>query len=118
MTSGTLWRTQASTSCCSRSLLAWQIWFTANGATFAPGFACAYASSSSRMRTSHSSSCDAGRAFSAGNEPMMPALHWAMTSSGVEAMNIGEPMTGRLRRSRNEAGIGMKSLQDVTAGTP
>ncbi len=35
-----------------------------------------------------------GRALSAGKEPITPALHWAMTRSGVEMMNIGAPITG------------------------
>ena len=42
------------------------------------------------IRLSHSSSTGAGRAFSAGNAPTMPALHWAMTRSGPETMNSGE----------------------------
>ena len=29
----------------------------------------------------------------------MPALHWAMTSSGSEMMNSGEPITGSLSLS-------------------
>jgi hypothetical protein len=29
---------------------------------------------------------------------MMPALHCATTSSGVDTMNIGEPMIGRRSR--------------------
>ena len=37
---------------------------------------------------------DAGRAFSAGKLPTMPALHWAMTSFGLETMKSGAPMTG------------------------
>ena len=36
-----------------------------------------------------------GLAFNAGKEPMTPAWHWAMTSFGVETMNIGAPMTGK-----------------------
>src|SRR5271156_5265974 len=35
------------------------------------------------------------RAFSAGMAPMIPALHCAITSAAVEAMNIGPAMTGR-----------------------
>ena len=49
------------------------------------------------MRCSHSSSTSAGRALRAGNEPTTPALHWAMTRSGLEMINSGEQMTGRLR---------------------
>src|SRR6185437_4121930 len=58
---------------------------------------------------SHSSSWLTGRAFSAGNEPTTPALHWAMTSSGHEMMNSGEAMTGRRKRSRSTAGRDMKA---------
>ena len=46
----------------------------------------------------HSSSCSAGRAFSDGKLPTTPALHWAMTSFGLETMNSGAPMTGMRRR--------------------
>ena len=41
---------------------------------------------------------DAGRAFSAGKLPTIPAVHWAITSFGFETMNIGAPMTGMRRR--------------------
>ena len=34
------------------------------------------------------------RAFSAGKLPTMPALHWAMTNSGQEMMNSGDPTAG------------------------
>ena len=53
-----------------------------------------------------------GRAFSAGKLPTIPALHCAMTSSGPETMNSGEPMTGRRRRSNGAGrvvGIGTSS---------
>ena len=53
------------------------------------------AASSSVICASQSSSCDAGLAFSAGNEPTMPALHCARTNRGVDTMNIGAPMTGK-----------------------
>ncbi|MNR48858.1 hypothetical protein D3C85_1681470 [compost metagenome] len=46
------------------------------------------------MRSSHSSSFSAGRAFSAGNEPTTPDLHWAITRSGLEMMNSGEQTAG------------------------
>ena len=36
----------------------------------------------------------------------MPALHWAMTRSGLEMMNSGAPMAGRRRRS-NKGGSDM-----------
>jgi len=32
--------------------------------------------------------------LSAGIDPTTPALHWAITNSGVLTMNIGEAMTG------------------------
>jgi hypothetical protein len=35
-------------------------------------------------------------ALSAGNEPTIPALHWAITSSGPETINIGAPIRGTL----------------------
>jgi hypothetical protein len=43
---------------------------------------------------SHSSSCAAGRALSAGMEPTTPALHCSITSLGLLMMNSGEPMMG------------------------
>ena len=81
-------------SCSSRSLLLCTIWLTANGAAGASGWARSWAASASVISASHSSSCDAGRAFSAGNEPTMPALHCAITSFGLLTMNSGAPMTG------------------------
>ena len=38
-----------------------------------------------------------GLALSAGNEPTTPALHWAMTKSGLETMKSGEAITGMRR---------------------
>ena len=35
-----------------------------------------------------------GRAFRLGKEPTIPALHWAMTKSGLEIMNKGAATTG------------------------
>src|SRR5439155_27374961 len=49
-----------------------------------------------------------GRALSAGNPPTIPALHWAMTRSGTETMNIGAPITGNVSRPCITAGMGMK----------
>ena len=46
------------------------------------------------MRSSHSSSTSAGRAFSAGKDPMIPLLHCSITRSGVLTINIGAPITG------------------------
>ena len=59
------------------------------------------------ISASHSSSCSAGRAFSAGIEPTTPAVHWAMTSLGLLMMKSGAPMigSGRLRRTAGN-GIG------------
>ena len=79
---GTLCSTQTFTSCSSRALDACTIWFTATGPTGLPGLAARNAASSSPICVSHSSSNSAGRAFSAGNDPTMPALHCASTSSG------------------------------------
>jgi AcrR family transcriptional regulator len=45
-----------------------------------------------------------GRALSDGNEPMTPALHCAMTRSGLEMMNSGEPITGIDRGFDNAPG--------------
>ena len=47
---------------------------------------------------SHSSNCSIGLAFSEGNEPTTPALHWARTRSGLEIINKGAPTTGTLSR--------------------
>src|SRR6056297_1218590 len=113
---GTRYFTQVSISACRRSLLACTIWLTAKGATGLSGLALRYASSSPVMRSSHSSSMDWGRAFSAGNAPTIPALHWASTRSGVETMNIGAPMTGRRRFPCSSSGRAMDSSFAVTGG--
>ena len=42
--------------------------------------------------------------MSAGKEPTTPFRHCAITSSGPETMNIGEPMTGRAREAARCAG--------------
>ena len=39
----------------------------------------------------------AGRAFSAGKDPTIPALHCSITSLGPLAIKRGEPITGKLR---------------------
>ena len=49
-----------------------------------------------------------GRALSEGKEPMTPALHWAITRSGFEMMNRGEPMTGIESWFAMEAGMAME----------
>src|ERR1700712_2891940 len=70
------------------------------------------------MRTSHSSSSAGGRAFSAGNDPTIPALHWAITRSGTEMMNSGAPITGIDRRPLNSAGIDIREFPFAIQGTP
>ncbi len=107
ITTGTLYLAQRATSSSRRLLVLWTIWFTAKGAAGISGWARSQAASSSVIRASHSSSCEIGRAFSDGNEPTMPALHWAITRSGPETMNRGEPMAGRRRRSRRTGGRAM-----------
>ncbi len=94
MTIGTLYLAQTCMSCSSRSLVLCTIWLIANGADFAAGWSRSQAASVSVISASHSSSWLAGRAFSAGIEPTMPAWHCAMTSLGLLMMNSGEPMTG------------------------
>ena len=107
---GTLCFTQVSMSFISRSLEAWQIWLTAKGATFLLGMLRLVLAELVLDAVSHSSSFSTGPAFSAGNEPTMPALHWAITSSGPETMNSGEPTTGSSSELASEAGNGMRSL--------
>ena len=68
------------------------------------------------MRVSHSSSFSTGRAFSAGNEPTTPALHWAITSSGPETMNSGDPTTGSSSELASEAGSGIVFLLRLAQG--
>src|SRR5690242_9246377 len=102
---GTLYFSQTARSASSRLLDLCTIWLTANGADRRSGCALSHAASSSLMRAIHSSSSEAGRAFSAGNEPTTPALHCAITRSGTEMMNSGEPITGIDRRPLNRAGM-------------
>ena len=72
------------------------------------------------ISASHSSSCDAGRALSAGIDPTNPALHCSITSFGLLMMNIGEQITGsesRLVSERKDvdtlkAGCGYAALPD------
>src|SRR5215475_11242482 len=109
---GTLYFSQTARSASRRLLDLCTIWFTANGADRRLGFALSQAASSSLIRAIHSSSSEAGRAFSAGNEPTTPALHWAITRSGTEMMNSGEPITGIDRRPLNKAGM------DICGGSP
>ena len=106
MTSGTCHFSHTCMSSSSRAFERWTIWLTAKGAAGRSGLSRLCAASSSVMRWSHSSSTPEGRAFRAGKLPTIPALHWAMTSSGPETMNMGEPMMGRRSRS-NGAGRGM-----------
>jgi hypothetical protein len=58
---------------------------------------------------SHSSSCAAGRALSAGIAPTTPALHCAITSLGLLMMNSGEPMMGSGRFARTGGSLDMVS---------
>ncbi len=94
MTIGTLYLAQTCMSCSSRSLLLCTIWLMAKGAAGLSGWSRSCAARASVISASHSSSSSAGRALSAGMEPTMPALHWAMTSWGLLMMNSGDPMTG------------------------
>ena len=82
-----------------RSLLLCTIWFTANGADGRSGCTRSCAASVSVISASHSSSCDAGRALSAGIDPTTPALHCSITSLGLLTMNIGEQITGSESRA-------------------
>ena len=113
MTIGTCHLAQVARSASSRSFDLWTIWLTANGAAGRSGWSRLCAASSSVIRCSHSSSSACGRALSAGNEPTIPALHCAITSSGPEMMNSGEPMTGRRRRSKR-AGRVMDRFHSAT----
>src|SRR4030095_2549364 len=45
----------------------------------------------------------------AGTRPTTPALHWAITRSGTEMMNSGDPITGIDRRPLNSAGMDIRS---------
>src|SRR5882724_3730375 len=83
----------------------------ANGAAGRPGCALSYAASVSVTSCNHSSSCDAGRAFNAGIEPMMPALHCSITSLGLLMMNSGEPITGRDRFCKAFGSLDMQVLE-------
>ena len=67
---------------------------TANGADGFSGFCLSYSASSVVIFSSQRSSSSAGLAFSAGNEPTTPALHWAITKSGFEIMKSGAATTG------------------------
>ena len=56
----------------------------------------------SQVSSSGGSPCPS-RAFSAGKQPGMPALHWAMTNSGFCTMKSGAPKAG-MRRFRRTGG--------------
>ena len=101
MTIGTLCAITTSVSSSSRLLALLTIRLTANGATFRSGCSRRYFPSASSMRVSQRSSSSCGRAFSAGNEPMTPALHCSITRSGPDTMNIGAARTGMRRCSRS-----------------
>ena len=99
MTIGAFHLTVIAMSSSSRAFDLWTIWLTANGAAGRSGCARSWAASASVISCSHSSSCEMGRALSAGKEPTIPALHWAITSAGCETMNNGAPTTGSLSLS-------------------
>ena len=42
----------------------------------------------------HSPNTCCGLAFRAGNDPMIPDLHWAITNSGPDTKKRGDPITG------------------------
>ncbi len=50
-----------------------------------------------------------GRALSAGKEPTIPALHWAITKAGCETMNSGAPTAGSLSLSFRMFGSAIES---------
>src|ERR1700753_2652311 len=117
---GTLCFSQSARSCSRRLFDRCTIWLTANGADGRSGWAASKAASSCLIRVSHSSSNSGGRAFSAGNAPTIPALHWAITRSGTETMNNGAPNAGSDRRPLNSAGmdIGENPCGDESEGCP
>ena len=55
-----------------------------------------------------------GRALRVGKLPTIPALHWAITRSGVEMINSGAPITGR-RKFLNKAGRGIEILKPAAS---
>ena len=109
MTIGTLYLAHTCMSCSSRSLLLCTIWLIANGAAGRSGWSRFQAASVSVISASHSSSCSAGRALSAGIEPTTPAVHWAMTSFGLLMMKSGAPMIGS-GSDRRTGGRGMQAF--------
>ena len=113
---GTCHFSQVARSASSRSFDLCTIWLTAYGAAKRSGLSRFHAASSSVMRCSHSSSNDCGRELSAGKAPTIPALHWAMTSSGPEMMNSGDPITGR-RSVSNIWGRLMPAFHSATETT-
>ena len=106
---GTLYFTHSAMSCSSRSLDLCTIWLMANGAAGCSGCAWLCAARASVISASHSSSCAAGRALSAGMAPTTPAMHWAITSLGLLMMNSGEPMMGSGRFCRVGGSLDMVS---------
>jgi hypothetical protein len=101
---GTSQRPHVATSSSQRGFDPCTIWLTANGAAGSSGWSRSHAANASVISCSHSSSCVWGRALSAGNDPITPAVHSAITSAGVETRNIGAAITGRRRRSVRTAG--------------
>ena len=74
---------------------------TAKGATLASGFSALYSANSVLILTIHSSRTCCGLAFNAGNDPIIPALHCAITNSGPDIIKSGDPITGMERLSFN-----------------
>ena len=59
----------------------------------------------------------AGRAFSAGNPPTMPAVHCAITRRGLETMNIGAPITGIRSLCRTGGRLKRRDTRDTSGRT-
>src|SRR5580704_10449398 len=118
MTSGAFHLTVIAMSSSSRALDLWTIWLTANGAAGRSGCARSWAASASVISCSHSSSCEMGRALSAGKAPTIPALHWAITKAGCETMNSGAPTTGSLSLSRRMSGSAMQVPSAAACNPP
>ena len=80
---------------------------TAKGAEGLSGLAASYSANSVVILSSQRSSSASGRALSAGKEPTTPALHWAITRSGLEIIKRGAATTGNLKRCESIAGKAM-----------
>jgi hypothetical protein len=74
----------------------WTIRLTAKGASASVNAA--------PISCNQASKVPEGRALSDGKAPTIRALHCAMTSSGRETRNIGEPISGSDKRPSSSAG--------------